>query len=73
MNAFFVVATTLCQFNLECFQKEAGSERHPLSIPVLYFTQLMALALGASAATIGLQRSLVRVEPVLAAKEIAYA
>jgi heterodisulfide reductase subunit B len=75
MNGADVIATVcpLCQFNLECFQKEAGSIRHPLSIPVLYFTQLMALALGASAATIGLRRSLVPVEPVLAAKDIAYA
>jgi heterodisulfide reductase subunit B2 len=75
INGADVIATVcpLCQFNLECFQKEAGSERHPLSIAVLYFTQLMALALGASAATIGLRRSLVPVEPVLAAKEIAYA
>ncbi len=74
-NGADVIATVcpLCQFNLECFQKEAGGVRHPLSIPVLYFTQLMALALGAPAAKIGLRRSLVPLEPVLAAKEIAYA
>jgi len=75
MNGADVIATVcpLCQFNLECFQKEASSEQNPLSTPVLYFTQLMALALGASSATIGLRRSLVKIEPVFEAKEIAYA
>ncbi|MBZ5707228.1 MAG: CoB--CoM heterodisulfide reductase iron-sulfur subunit B family protein [Acidobacteriia bacterium] len=73
-NGAEVIATVcpLCQFNLECFQKEAGNHP-PISMPVLYFTQLMALALGASANTIGLQRSLVPIAPVLAKKEIAYA
>jgi heterodisulfide reductase subunit B len=70
-----VIATVcpLCQFNLEAFQKEAGNQRHPLSIPVLYFSQLMALALGASGDAIGLQRSLVPIEPLLAKREVAYA
>jgi heterodisulfide reductase subunit B2 len=73
-NGAEVIATVcpLCQFNLECFQKEAVNHP-PISMPVLYFTQLMALALGASAKTIGLQRSLVSIAPVLAKKEIAYA
>ena len=73
-NGAEVIATVcpLCQFNLECFQKEAVNHP-PISMPVLYFTQLMALALGASAKTIVLQRSLVPIAPVLAKKEIAYA
>jgi heterodisulfide reductase subunit B len=68
-----VIATVcpLCQFNLECFQKEAKNH-HAISMPVLYFSQLMAVALGASAKSVGLQRSLVPIEPVLAAKEISY-
>ena len=74
-NVADVIATVcpLCQFNLECFQKEAGNHNHPISMPVLYFTQLMALALGASGEAIGLQRSLIPIEPLLARKEIAYA
>ncbi|MBZ5719851.1 MAG: CoB--CoM heterodisulfide reductase iron-sulfur subunit B family protein [Acidobacteriia bacterium] len=74
-NGADVIATVcpLCQFNLECFQKEAGNHNHPISMPVLYFTQLMALALGASGEAIGLQRSLIPIEPLLARKEIAYA
>lgn len=63
----------LCQFNLECFQTEAGNHQHPISIPVLYFTQLMALAMGAPADAIGLKRSLTPLEPLLAKKEIAHA
>ena len=74
-NGAEVIATVcpLCQFNLESFQKEAGDRHHPASIPVLYFSQLMALALGASGDSIGLRRGLVPIEPVLANKEIAYA
>ena len=63
----------LCQFNLESFQKEAGERHHETALPVLYFSQLLALALGATADTIGLQRGFVPVEPVFANKEIAYA
>ena len=70
-----VIATVcpLCQFNLDVFQKEARTEQKSVSIPILYFSQLMALALGAPADAIGLQRSLVPVTPILAKKEIAYA
>jgi heterodisulfide reductase subunit B len=70
-----VVATVcpLCQFNLDVFQKEARTDQKSVSIPVLYFSQLMALALGAPANAIGLQRSLVPIKPILAKKEIAYA
>jgi heterodisulfide reductase subunit B len=70
-----VVATVcpLCQFNLDVFQKEVRKDPKTPLIPVLYFSQLMALALGAPANAIGLQRSLVSVGPILAKKEIAYA
>jgi heterodisulfide reductase subunit B len=40
---------------------------------VLYFSQLLALALGAPADAIGLQRGFVPIGPVFANKEIAYA
>ena len=74
-NGAEVIATVcpLCQFNLESFQKEAGDRHHPTEIPVLYFSQLLALALGAPANTIGLQRGFVPIAPVFAKKEIAYA
>ena len=70
-----VIATAcpLCQFNLECYQEETGNEHPAISMPILFFTQLIALALGASAEEIGLKRCLVPMEPLLASKEIAYA
>ncbi|MGA2183051.1 MAG: CoB--CoM heterodisulfide reductase iron-sulfur subunit B family protein [Bryobacteraceae bacterium] len=70
-----VMATVcpLCQFNVEAFQQDAASSRPTVSMPVLYFSQLMGLALGCSAGDIGLRRCLVSVEPLLAEKEIAYA
>jgi heterodisulfide reductase subunit B2 len=63
----------LCQFNLECFQEEMGNTRAPISIPVLYFTQLLALALGAEKKSVAFDRCIVPVESLLASKEIAYA
>jgi heterodisulfide reductase subunit B len=68
----------LCQFNLEAFQDEIGRDEitravAPMSMPVVYFSQLMALALGAPAKELGFQHNLVRVEPVLRKKELAYA
>jgi heterodisulfide reductase subunit B len=74
-NGAEVITTVcpLCQFNLESFQKEAGDRHHPTAVPVLYFSQLLALALGAPADAIGLQRGFVPIGPVFANKEIAYA
>ena len=62
----------LCQFNLEAFQQEA-SNAHQFHIPILYFTQLLALAFGIPLKEAGLQRSFVSIKPILAEKEIAYA
>ncbi|HVN18891.1 MAG TPA: CoB--CoM heterodisulfide reductase iron-sulfur subunit B family protein [Dongiaceae bacterium] len=74
-NGAEVISTVcpLCQFNLESFQKEAGDRHHPTCVPVLYFSQLLALALGAAPEEIGLQRGFVPIEPVLSGREIAYA
>ncbi len=74
-NGAEVITTVcpLCQFNLESFQKEAGERHRRTSVPVLYFSQLLALALGAPANSIGLQRGFVPIKPVFAKKEIAYA
>ena len=60
-------ACPLCQFNLEANQAKASrrlGER--LEIPVLYFTQVLGLALGLSGKDLGLRRSFVKVEPILA-------
>ena len=73
-NGAEVIATVcpLCQFNLECFQAEAANG-HSLIMPVLYFSQLLAFALGAPAKAVGFDHSLVPIRPVLEKKEIAYA
>ena len=45
--AIIATACPLCQVNLECYQKQVNSEFGTnLNVPVLYFTQLVGLALG---------------------------
>jgi len=60
-NGANVIATAcpLCQFNLEVFQKEAAWSETEHLIPILYFTQLIGLALGIDRRTLGLHRALV--------------
>jgi len=60
-NGANVIATAcpLCQFNLEVFQKEAAWSPAQHLFPVLYFTQLIGLALGIDEKTLGLHRALV--------------
>jgi heterodisulfide reductase subunit B len=57
-----VTACPLCQFNLDYPQREAASG----AIPVVYFTQLMAAALGLPPDDWGLDGLYVDPEPVLA-------
>ncbi|HEY0867796.1 MAG TPA: CoB--CoM heterodisulfide reductase iron-sulfur subunit B family protein [Fimbriimonas sp.] len=68
-----VIATScpLCQFNLEAYQEEI-IRKHPeiKPIPVLYFTQLIGLALGIEPRELGLDRLLLPVEPLLREKGI---
>lgn len=63
-----VIATAcpLCQFNLECYQDEIA-QKHPdlKPIPIVYFTQLLGLALGLSPSEMALNRQVVPLEPVL--------
>lgn len=63
------VACPLCQFNLEAYQgkafKRLGEKRR---IPILYFTQLLGLAMGLDHRALGLQRSFVDVGPALAGR-----
>ena len=50
-----VTACPLCQFNLDYPQRETAAGRTGNEIPVLYFTQLMAVALGLPEETWGLE------------------
>jgi heterodisulfide reductase subunit B len=62
-----MVATVcpLCQFNLEIYQDKIAGEYGLDPIPVVYFTQILGLAMGLSEKRLGLQRSIVPVAPVL--------
>jgi heterodisulfide reductase subunit B len=63
----------LCQFNLDAFQDEAGKKYGEVSMPVVYFTQLLGLAFGFSAKELGLERNIVPAKRVLAKFEPAAA
>jgi len=55
----------LCQFNLEVHQKEIQRLYGIEPLPVVYFTQLLGLALGVPTRKLGLHRCIVPAEPVL--------
>lgn len=64
-----VIATTcpMCNVNLEVYQNQVNSEfGTQYSIPVMYFTQLMGVALGIKPGKLGVGKELVPGEPVLA-------
>lgn len=67
-----VIATAcpLCQVNLECYQKQVNQEFGiELSIPIMYFTQLIGLAFGISPKSLGVGTELVSTRPVLSYTE----
>jgi heterodisulfide reductase subunit B len=64
-----VIATAcpLCQINLECYQREVSKEfGKKFRVPILYFTQLMGLALGVEPTRLKIGSELVPVTAVLA-------
>ncbi len=69
-NGAHCILTTcsMCQMNLEAYQKQVnkrfGTSYH---IPVLYFTQLLGLALGCSEQELGLHRNLIPLKVTLPA------
>ena len=72
-NGADIIITTcpLCQFNLDDRQPEIEkSSRDFASLPVVYFTQLLALALAMPANKLGFERNLVDPLPVLRAKGV---
>jgi len=56
----------LCQFNLDAFQEEASRKYGEISMPVVYFTQLLGLAFGFTPKALGLERNIVPAKPTLA-------
>ncbi|MCL5997700.1 MAG: CoB--CoM heterodisulfide reductase iron-sulfur subunit B family protein [Chloroflexi bacterium] len=68
-NGAAVIATAcpMCQVNLECYQQQINQEfGTKFAVPILYFTQLLGLALGATPKELGLGSELVSASAVLA-------
>jgi heterodisulfide reductase subunit B len=61
-----ITACPLCQFNLDYPQRESGGSRSGERVPVLYFTQLMAVALGLPEETWGFEDHYVDPTPLIA-------
>ena len=49
----------LCQFNLDAYHAQVKSEYGPVTVPTVYFTQLMGLAFGLPEKELGLRRAAV--------------
>ncbi len=63
------VACPMCQINLDLRQSDVERQlKRRLRLPVLYFTQLLGLALGVPANKLGLDRLIVDPQPVLQEK-----
>ncbi len=59
------VLCPLCQFNLDCYQDLINSKYNSnFSIPILFFTQLVGMALGLDKESLGLQRNIVSVDSI---------
>lgn len=66
-----LIATTcpLCQINLECYQRHVNRMfGTTFALPIVYFTQLMGLALGASPAQLGIGTEVVSPTKILECK-----
>jgi heterodisulfide reductase subunit B len=67
-NQADVIATAcpLCQINVECYQSQVNEEfGKDYSVPVVYFTQLLGLALGTPPKKLGFGKEFVKVMPFL--------
>ena len=59
-------ACPLCQVNLECYQQQVNHEYGTrLSVPILFFTQLLGLALGIPEKELGIGSEFVSAQPAL--------
>lgn len=59
------VLCPLCQFNLDAYQDQIERTYEDVSVPVVYFTQLMGIAFGLSQKELGLHRCIKPAGPVL--------
>jgi heterodisulfide reductase subunit B len=66
-NGAAVIATAcpMCQVNLECYQQQVNQEFGTrFEVPVVYFTQLMGLALGIPGKKLGIGKEIVAATPL---------
>ena len=57
----------MCHVNLEVYQAQVNHEfGTDLSIPVMYFTQLMGMAMGLQTKRLGIEKSTIAGMPMLA-------
>ena len=60
------VACPLCQTNLECYQSEVNhAYGTDYAMPILYFTQLLGLALGVGVKRLGIGKELVSAQAII--------
>jgi heterodisulfide reductase subunit B len=63
--AVIATACPLCQVNLECYQQQVNQEfGTSFAMPVLYFTQVLGLALGIPPKRLGIGKELVSATPI---------
>ncbi len=66
-----VTTCPLCQYNLEKSAPKVSEERPGFgAVPVVYFTQILGLALGQDIASLGFDKSVIDIMPLLKKKEI---
>lgn len=65
-----VTSCPLCQYNLEKSQPKVEAETGFKGVPVVYFTQLIGLAMGQDVATLGFEKNATDIMPLLKKKEI---
>ena len=66
-----VIATIcpMCNINLEVYQRQVNREYGTdFSIPAMYFTQLLGLALGVAPKSLGIGKELVSMAPLLSSQ-----
>lgn len=63
-----VTPCPLCQFNLDGYQEQIAAKYERIDMPVLYFTQVLGLAMGLGAKELGIKRGIISAGAVLAGR-----
>ncbi len=63
-----VTVCPLCQFNLDGTQGQIAKKYERVDLPIVYFTQILGLAMGISASELGLTRGIIPAQAVLAGR-----